>query len=128
MYGIDKTEYGFRLTFAGEMGPPQMRAWLEESRRVLAATEGSFSVLVDMRRLEPLGNDAKALMVKGQHLYRKQGMQRSAVVVERSTQITQFRLLARSSGIHAWEHYINAAETSDWETQALAWVRDGIAP
>lgn len=128
MYTIEKTDYGYRLTFADAIAAPEMRAWLEESRIALATHDGPFCVLVDMRRLKPLDNDAKAIMVKGQHTYRKEGMRRSVVVVEHAALLTQFRLLARSSGIHVWEHYINASETPDWEEKAMGWLVDGILP
>jgi hypothetical protein len=40
----------------------------------------------------------------------------------------QFRRLAKDSGIYAWERYISAADTPNWEQVATNWITKGVDP
>jgi len=67
-------------------------------------------------------------MAETQALYKQKGMQRSAVVLDNALTTTQFRRIAKESGIDAWERYIDANLTPKWSEAAVKWVRDGIEP
>jgi hypothetical protein len=128
MYKIEKRLSGFLLTFSGSIQREEMNRWLEESKGQLASTVGSFGVIIDMRSLAPLSGETQEVMVEGQGMYRKKGMQRSAVILANAVVTQQFRRLALNSGIAQFERYIDASQHPDWSAAAIRWVRDGISP
>lgn len=128
MYNVERTEFGFRITFAGTMDADELRAWIDDSRATLEASPDEFGVLVDMRDLQLLGDDEQALMREGQQYYRDAGMKRSVVILDSAVLTLQFRRLAKESGIYDWERYINAGDVEDWQRQALEWLLEGVDP
>lgn len=129
MYSIDKTEYGFRLFFGDKISKDEMNSWLEESHKNLSAIEkGGFGVLVDMRTLKPLDQDAKDVMEEGQALYRDKGMQRSAVILNSNILTLQFVKIGKKTKIGNNERYIDANQYPDWEERALRWLKQGQEP
>ena len=62
--------------------------------------------------------DAQKIMVEGQGLFKKAGMERSCVILQSATVAMQFERLAHASGIFAFERYINAAQKPDWEAES----------
>ena len=80
MYRIEKGRHGFTLTFGGTIYAEELNLWFKESETALAGQNGPFGVIVDMRDLLPLGPDARAIILKGQCLFKNSGLQRSAVV------------------------------------------------
>jgi hypothetical protein len=81
MYKIEKTAGGFTLTFGGLMNKAEHERWVEESERALAGCTKPFGVIVDLRTLKPLSPDAQAVLVQGQGLYKRAGMERSVVIL-----------------------------------------------
>lgn len=128
MYKIEKTVYGFKLTFEGFIKTEEMKQWIEESKKVLANKTGKFGIFVDMRNLKPLPSDAQQLMVEGQSVYKQKGMERSVVIVDSSILAGQFKRLALSSGIYKWERYIDASSNHDFEKKGEDWIKSGIDP
>ncbi len=128
MYQIEKTHWGFRLTFGGSIDAAEMTRWLEESRKVLAAQEDEFYVFVDMRTLIPLDQDAQIPMIEGQALYRSKGMQRSVVILSSPATASQFRRIGGETGIGKFERYIDASSVPDWEEVGLNWLFNEIEP
>ena len=128
MYTIEKTEYGFYMTFGGQILETEMAAWVEESEQLLAAQRGKFSVFVDMRRLDPIASESQVQMQKGQRMYKQKGMERSVVVLESAILTRQFQRIAKQTGILLWERYIDASIVKDWETVALDWIKSGVEP
>ncbi len=128
MYTIEKTEYGYHLTFGGYIMQDEMREWVEESQQVLATQKGSFSVFVDLRTLEPISVDAQVQMQKGQRLYKQKGMVRSVVILDNLTLTRQFQRIARHTGIQARERYIDASAEPDWEKVGMDWILEGKEP
>lgn len=130
MYNISRQAYGFQITFGGTIDLKEMNNWREESRKALTVAPKSFGVLIDMRNLRPgdLAANAQPVMVEGQQMYRKAGMQRSCVILQSATVTMQFQRLAHESGIDAYERYVNAAAHTDWLTRALAWIEKKIDP
>jgi hypothetical protein len=61
-------------------------------------------------------------------LFEDTGLQRSVVVLRSSGINTQFRRLAKDSGVFRFERYINAAEDPDWLEHALAWPESQADP
>jgi hypothetical protein len=128
VYKIDKTDAGFYLTFAGDMTKPELDSWYKESEQVLTKQKGSFGVIIDMRTLAPLPAEAQGVMVRGQSMYRRRGMERSCVILQDAITTIQFMRLARQSGIFKDERYIDASTHRDWLAEAKDWVTNAIAP
>jgi hypothetical protein len=129
MYKIERKTSGYLLTFKGLIEKDEMQRWCSESRRALSTESApQFGVIVDMRDLKPLPEDAQHEMVVGQQLYKEKGMNRSAVVLNNTVTTLQFKRLAKESGIYQWERYIDASKSPNWVDTAVAWVRDGRDP
>ncbi|MFA6583420.1 MAG: hypothetical protein WCS77_03900 [Elusimicrobiaceae bacterium] len=128
MYKIDKTSYGFKLTFGGQIEADEMLKWVVDARQKLNGVSGKFGVLVDMRELKPLPLAAQAPMKEGQQAFKTKGMERSVVILKDPTTTLQFKRLAKETGIYAWERYINAGEHLDWEKIAISWITAGTDP
>ena len=128
MYSIEKTDYGYHLTFGGQILEFEMADWVEESRKALDGQKGAFSVFVDMRRLNPIPTESQVQMQKGQRLYKQKGMERSVVILENPTLTRQFSRIAKQTGILPWERYVDASLVRDWEKVALDWIIEGIDP
>lgn len=131
MYKIAKRDFGYQLTFSGDsMDAAEMSHWREEVKGALTGAPKPFGVLIDMRDLKPgaLKPDAQKIMVEGQGLFGKAGMQRSCVILQSATVTMQFERIAHESGIYSFERYINAAKTPDWEPKAIAWIQKKIDP
>ena len=125
MYKIERRIGGFSLTFGGTVTKEDLDHWLNESEEALAACTGAFGVIVDMRTVKPLSPNAQAVIVQGQSLYKKAGMERSAVILNSPLQTKR---LSKESGIYAYERYFDASNDPDWEKHAGAWVKSGIDP
>jgi hypothetical protein len=128
VYQIEKRPSGFLLTFGGVIAQDEMERWLAESQVAVAGAVPPFGVIIDMRTLQPLRPEVQSVMVEGQKRYMSAGMKRSCVIVANAITAAQFRRLARESGIHAFERYLDAESTPDWSRPAVAWVRDGVDP
>ena len=128
MYKIERKKAGFLLTFEGYMDKAEMDRWHTDSQKALASEEGDpFCVIVDMRNLKPLPPDAQETMVAGQQLYQKRGMNRSSVIVNNAVTASQFRRLAKDSGIYRFERYFDGSKPRFMQ-RAIDWGRDGTDP
>lgn len=128
MYQIECTNFGFRLTFGGLMDADEMQRWVNETQTALANVNDPFHVFVDMRTLKTLPPDARAIMEKGQKLYKEKGMIRSVVIVDNATTKLQFVLIATKSGIFEWERYVSTAQKPNWEEVGLRWLLEEVDP
>lgn len=128
MYRIEKKEDGFTLTFGGKMDKAELQKWLKESEQALTTCKPEFGIIIDMRTLQGLPPDAQAVMVEGQALYKKKGMQRSAVILSSAAIAMQFKRLGKESGIYSFERYLDASSDANWQKHATDWVKSGIDP
>jgi hypothetical protein len=128
MYAIDRSHYGYKITFSGFMSAGEMSQWLKDSQASLSAQAGPFGVMVDMRELKPLAAEAQAVLQSGQKLFKARGMVRSAVILQNPIITLQFKRLAQETGIFAWERYIDASKTDSWEAKAWAWIESSVDP
>jgi hypothetical protein len=126
MYKIEKLNYGYKLTFSGNMKLDELMKWQEESKIALANQTGSFGVIIDMRTLSPLMPDAQKCMEEGQQLYKTKGMNKSAVILNSPVVTMQFKRLAKQSGIASNERYIDSSKDASWEKTAIDWIEKGI--
>jgi hypothetical protein len=128
MYTIEKKIWGIKLTFGGAINKEDIDLWFKESQQVLATCRGRFGVIVDMRTTKPLTPEVQAVILQGQDLYRRAGMERSAVILDSPLMTMQTMRLSKLSGIYAFERYIDASSDGNWQEHAEAWVNSGIDP
>jgi len=128
LYKIEKTNYGYFLTFSGEMDLEEMTQWFRDSKEVLENASRSFGVFVDMRQLQLLDPDAQEEMQSGQRYYKKMGMKRSVVILDNSILTIQFKRLALQSDIYNTERYIDASSMTNWEEIGKDWLIYGTDP
>lgn len=128
MYGIQKTSYGYKLKFGGFIQDDEMKKWVEESKRTLLNKTGKFGIFVDMRELKPLDSNSQAIMREGQKLYKDKGMERSVVIVSTALTRSQFKRIAKETGIYQWERYIDTSSNPDWEKAGIDWIKYGKDP
>lgn len=128
MFSIDKTDYGYKLTFSGKLERLEMAQWLEDSESVLADHRGTFTVFVDMRNMEPASPMAQKFILRGQNLYSKKGMVRSVVILNNAALSMQVKRIATQSGIYEGERYIDSAHNPQWEEAGLGWLTECIEP
>jgi len=126
MYKIEKEKWGFTLTFGGTLNKEDLDRWFKESEQALTTCTGAFGVIVDLRTLKPLPLDVQAVAVQCQGLYKKAGMKRSAVILSSPLMTMQLKRLAKESGIHAFECFIDASNDAHWQKHAADWVKSGI--
>lgn len=119
MYLIKKTAYGFELTFSGSMTATEMNQWVTDSIKELKSMVGKkFNVLIRMDELKPLPQDIKRILEQGQALYKKLGMQKSAVIAPSLIIAMQMKNAAKASGIDVTEQYFTPETLND----AVKWV------
>ncbi len=128
MYKIDRTGYGFKLTFSDFIQADEMKKWVGEATTVLAGAPAKFGIFVDMRELKPLPPEAQAEMQVGQKLFKEKGMERSVVIVNSGITKMQFQRIAKETGIYNWERYIDASSVSNWEQIGVDWISRGVDP
>ena len=128
MHKVEKTGYGYKLTFADFVKPEEMKQWLEDSKKALSSPPKEFGVFVDMRTLKPLTPDAQAVMEEGQKLFKLKGMSRSVVILANSVLTMQFKRIAKETGIYQWERYIDANSNPKWEQAGVDWLVKGTDP
>lgn len=128
MHNIEIKPWGFQLTFGDVIDLQEIQQWFAQSKQVLKNAKPRFGVFVDMRALKPLSAEAQLVMQEGQKLYKVSGMVRSVVILASKIVTLQFQRIAKETGIYEWERYIDASTVRNWESQGVAWVRDGIDP
>jgi hypothetical protein len=127
-YTLDEVPFGFKVTIAGRVTRAEAMKALEESRNALRVCAKPFGVLVDIRTLKPMADDVQAIVDETQRLFRKSGLERSAVVLASAVMTMQFRRIAKDTGVGEHERYVDASKHADWEKIALGWIRDGVDP
>ncbi|MFZ0137027.1 MAG: bacteriohemerythrin [Candidatus Sulfotelmatobacter sp.] len=125
-YKIEQTQIGFKLTFGDIITKQDLELWLEESKKALDTRKKPFGVIADMRNLELLAPAVQAEIVKGQMLYHRSGLLRSAVILRDPIVTIQFMRMAKKSGVYKYERYIDASSDAQWEKHAEEWVNSGI--
>jgi hypothetical protein len=128
MYNIEVKHYGVKLTFEGFISLNEIKSWLDEIKDLVNKLPERYGVLVDMRTMKPLIEEAQIFMEEGQTLFKDHGMARSAVALSSQTVTKQFKRIARETGIYEYEKYIDASTHSDWEEQGVKWLVYKIDP
>jgi len=127
MHKIEKTDYGFRITFQGTISLEEMTNWVHESNYALSNVRSGFSCVIDMSIMTTLMPDVKHKLEEGQRSYLVAGMLRSCVLVPSRIVAMQLRNMATASGILKNERYVSV-DTQSAYVKALAWASLGTEP
>jgi hypothetical protein len=123
------TEYGVRIHAPGYITPAEARAWFADLKpRVLAFGGKPFGLLADARTQKANPPETQELVKESMVWLRSHGMERSVVVLDSTVALIQILRLAKSSGVYAYERYLDASKEPDWERRSLDWIVRAIDP
>jgi hypothetical protein len=123
------TDFGIRIHCPGYITPVEMRAWLDDLKpRVLAFNGRPFGLLADARTQKANPPESQEIVKEAMVWLRSNGMERSVVVLDSTVALIQILRLAKSSGVYAYERYLDASKDPDWERKALDWIVRAIDP
>ncbi len=123
------TDYGFRVRAPGYITPAEARAWLEDLQARVLALEGKpFGLLVDSRTQKANPPETQETIKEAMVWLRGHGMERSVVVLDSTVALIQILRLAKSSGVYAYERYLDALKDPEWESKAVGWIVDRVDP
>jgi len=128
MYNIEVTDYGMKHTFCGVLDAGELKQWFEESKLLLSSFGKQFNMVVDMRDVQPLGNQAEDIFCKGTKLFGEYGLKRGAVIMENMEVARQMRHVAKFANVQHEERYIDATTSRNWKKLCQDWVVGGIDP
>lgn len=128
MYRIEEEDFGYKLTFSGNINLQELESWIDQSEGFLRNRKGEFAVFVDLRNIRPITASELMHFRNGQELYREHGMVRSVVIYKGAIVPLQFRDIAKQSEIFSGERYIDANRNENWEEDGLNWVRYAKEP
>jgi hypothetical protein len=129
MYRIDRENWGITITFSENLTLEEAQRYNEEVGAIRVQLAGkSWGVLCDCRNLGVMMPGAQELLTKSQEDGKKAGMGRTCVILAAPIPIMYAKRFAKSSGIYAWERYLNGRSNPDWKLQAVDWITKGIDP
>lgn len=124
-----RTEYGFRVTAPGFITASEAQAWFEDLKAKVAVKNGrSFGLMVDIRGQKANPPETQEIINQAMQWLKKNGMQRSVVVMDSAVARLQIMRIAKQVGMYAYERYIDASRDPDWETKAVGWISNGTDP
>lgn len=123
-----KTRYGYRINAQGFVTLPEARAWFEDLRRLVGDSGKPFGLLVDIRGQRGNPAESQEVIKEAMAWMKQSGLARSAVVLDSTVAKIQTTRLAKTTGVYAWERYIDASKDPEWEARAVDWIVHGIDP
>jgi len=119
MYKLEKTEYGIKIIFSGNIDVSEVLQWKTESE-LLLEDMSNITVYTDISD-GVLSNDAQLEIVEAQKIYREKGIKKSVIIVSSVDKVFQFKEIALEHGIYDYERYISL-DVQNYEAKALAWI------
>ena len=72
--------------------------------------------------------ESQQLISQGQMKGRVAGVARSVLILDDPMNTTQFRRIAKETGIDGNERYIDASTVPDWKKVGMDWIINGVEP
>ena len=124
-----RTEYGFRVTAPGFITAAEAQTWFEDLKAKVALKNGRpFGLMVDIRGQKANPPETQELINNAMLWLRKNGVQRSAVILDSAVARLQIMRIAKQTGAYQYERYMDASRDTDWETKAINWISHGVDP
>ncbi|MDP9120612.1 MAG: hypothetical protein M3O15_04465 [Acidobacteriota bacterium] len=128
MHTVEKTEYGYRITFVEAPGRDDMGTLLELLKRTIHPRDRGFGLLADLRIARAFGAEVQEVLKQTILSLKEAGMQRHIVVLDSAITKLQARRLGKETGIDPLSRCLDASSRPDWERAADDWLRRGIDP
>ena len=128
MYIIEKTYFGFHITFEGQMSEAEAAQFKAEVENIVPSLKQPFSTIIDLRTWIPAEPRVLTLLQQAEQLSKNHGLQRRAIIVHSPVIKGQAVQLSFTSETNELERCINASNVEDWEKQAIAWAVHGVEP
>jgi hypothetical protein len=128
MYRVESAPFGIKLTLSGFIQKEEYSNYAAEVLKLIRQQKPGFCVFVDMRELKPLPADCQSLLTEIQATATAAGMARAVHVHKNPVTIMQMRRLAKLSGIHDTERFVDSSSDPNWEQAALDWLLKGTDP
>ena len=128
MYNIEKTNYGFHITFSGKMSEAEAVEFKEEVESILPSLEHPWSSIVDLRTWVPAEPTVLELLRQVEQLSKSHGLQRRAIIAYSPVIKGQASQLSLVSETNDSERFIDASKLENWEEQAIGWAANAVEP
>jgi hypothetical protein len=128
MHDIEHHAFGYYVRLAGQLTVGELLEWLAVIERTLAEVRPGFGLILDLRALQPLSQNARRMLSRGMQIFQRRGLYRSAVIVHKASTRHEFTRLAKESGVYQWERYFSEEDDLSWISQAEAWITAGTDP
>ncbi len=128
MYTIERKHYGLHITMGGLYAPGEMETYVREKEKAIAAIDGPFSLLVDLRSAIPPDERDEKLLEECQARLTRWGLVRMAFVVSSPVIRIQARQLVINATVKDQTRLIDASKSPNWEELALNWILYGTEP
>ena len=128
MYKIEKTNYGYHITFSGLMSEAEAVQFKTEVEGILPSLKQPWSSVIDLQTWVPAGPEILMLLHQVEQLSKNHGLQRRAIIVRSPVVKAQAAQLSFISETDAFERRIDASKVDNWEEQAIAWAVHGVEP
>ncbi|MFH1112883.1 MAG: hypothetical protein V1792_03095 [Pseudomonadota bacterium] len=128
MYDVSRTDYGVRIVAEGFVGKDELKNMMREASKVTSRLEKGFGLLFDARGMFALPPEAAEVLKHSMATAKRNGMGRSAQILEDAINTLQFGRLAREAGISDTMRQVDPDGFPDCERAAVDWIVKGIDP
>ena len=128
MYNIERTYYGFYITFKGRMSEAEAMQFVEEVESILPTLDKPWSSIIDLRTWVPATQTVLMLLWQAEQLAKDHGLQRRAIIAHSPVVKAQALRLSFASETNSIERFIDASKIENWEEQAIGWAAHGVEP
>lgn len=128
MYIVEATGDSLLVRLGGLVQEEEMAQMVAELERCVEDRQREFELLLDVRSLRPLGEQAVSRLQACQAELSRRGMGRSAVVLDDTFAMMYFAQLAQDCGVAELQRYFDASRHPDWQARARAWLCERIDP
>lgn len=124
-----RTDYGFRVTAPGFITAAEAQAWFDDLKTKVQVKNGrAFGLMVDIRGQKANPPETQEIINQAMQWLKKNGMQRSVVVMDSAVARLQIMRIAKQVGMYAYERYIDASRDAEWENKAVGWITNATDP
>jgi hypothetical protein len=127
MYEVAERDFGFEVSLGGVPDGSEIEQFCREVQQGADRRE-EFYVLADLRNLDSFSQEGTKEIIDLMSYCKRNGMERSASVVEQATTALQIRRLESEAGLDDVERVISTEDTDDWRATAMDWIEDGVEP
>jgi hypothetical protein len=128
MYRIEKTDYGFYITFSGRMSEAEAVQFKEEVENMLPSLAQSWSSIIDLRTWIPAEPKVLMFLEQVERFSRDHGLKRRAIIAHSPVIKSQASQLSFVSETNDLERFIDASKVENWEELAVGWAAHGVEP